>query len=535
MSNRELTELLRRLDRFENAIGRTRQYIGARYVPKFIDDPWTDTIEYEVLSVVSVGGTSYISGDTVPVGTPISDRNHWHIYGASSGAIINLQNQIDDMKDGDVPGSLQNQIDSNVSDIESLADIISIATVAELIANTDLVKDEIVHVFGYTTVGDRGAADYIISDTSNDYSIALDNGLYANLISKGGITPQMFGIVSGESSTTAQPKWDLYVQYVNTTDMCYFLLPDGDYHVSKGTIIAKSMIGENHHPSIHADVPITTNFDDNKTTTHGYSYAVNGLLAVDDQVTSYIKVENLLLDCGQRCEVGLYIPEISKATFNDIRISEPTQDGLVLRRVWMCRFTLINVFKAPRYGFDIAYVSGIITSTIFENLYVQGGIMTYATGSKAYAIKNVHYSTFNSLACDGWNGTYCYQLIDIYSTSFNNIGFEACEPTGDEIIHVNSGQSITFEGVELIGCTASKIFYIAGNSSLNLSALRTDNCTINYYFDINGSITEGNYNINIGTQVTGSFRNNSAFVSYFLNTLTALQKCVQGVVHNLLA
>ena len=134
-----------------------------------------------------------------------------------------------------------------------------------------------------------------------------------------------------------------------------------------------------------------------------------------------------------------------------------------------------------------------------------------------------------------WNGTYCYQLIDIYSTSFNNIGFEACEPTGDEIIHVNSGQSITFEGVELIGCTASKIFYIAGNSSLNLSALRTDNCTINYYFDINGSITAGNYNINIGTQVTGSFRNNSASVSYFLNTLTALQKCVQGVVHNLLA
>lgn len=109
----ELRELL-------NEIRSLRQYIGARYVPKFIDDPWTDLIEYENLSVVSVNGTSYISGQTVPVGTPISDRNYWHIYGASSGAIINLQNQIDNMNDGDVPGSLQNQINDNTSDITAL-------------------------------------------------------------------------------------------------------------------------------------------------------------------------------------------------------------------------------------------------------------------------------------------------------------------------------------------------------------------------------------------------------------------------------
>ena len=119
--SRELTELLRRLERFEESLGSIRQYIGARYVPKFIDDPWTDTIQYEELSVVSVGGTSYISGERVPIGTPISDRNYWHIYGASSGAIINLQNQIDDMNDGNVPGSLQAQIDGNTSEILALA------------------------------------------------------------------------------------------------------------------------------------------------------------------------------------------------------------------------------------------------------------------------------------------------------------------------------------------------------------------------------------------------------------------------------
>lgn len=114
MNRNNLQQLLNQL----NAI---RQYIGARYIPKFIDDPWSDTIEYEALSVVNVSGTSYISGETVPVGTPITDRNYWHLYGASSGAIINLQNQIDDMKDPDVSGSLQAQINDNASDIQDLA------------------------------------------------------------------------------------------------------------------------------------------------------------------------------------------------------------------------------------------------------------------------------------------------------------------------------------------------------------------------------------------------------------------------------
>ena len=111
-----------------NQLNAIRQYIGARYVPKFIDDPWTDTIEYEPLSVVNVSGTSYISGVPVPVGTPITNRDYWHLYGASSGAIINLQNQIDDMKDPDVPGSLQEQINDNASDITALANEVSIYT-----------------------------------------------------------------------------------------------------------------------------------------------------------------------------------------------------------------------------------------------------------------------------------------------------------------------------------------------------------------------------------------------------------------------
>lgn len=69
-------------------------YIGARYVPRFMGT-YDPTQIYEALDVVDNGsGTSYIARDTVPAGTPLTDTTHWFVYGASSGAIIALQNDM---------------------------------------------------------------------------------------------------------------------------------------------------------------------------------------------------------------------------------------------------------------------------------------------------------------------------------------------------------------------------------------------------------------------------------------------------------
>lgn len=105
------------------------QYIGARYVPRFMGT-YDATQSYEALDVVDNGsGTSYISKIPTPAGTPLTDTTHWAVYGATSGAIINLQNQIDDMNDGSVPGSLQNQISENTSDITDIqSDLTSLSS-----------------------------------------------------------------------------------------------------------------------------------------------------------------------------------------------------------------------------------------------------------------------------------------------------------------------------------------------------------------------------------------------------------------------
>lgn len=69
-------------------------YVGARYVPRFLGT-YDPTQIYDALDVVDNGsGTSYIARKTVPAGTPLTDTDHWFVYGASSGAIIALQNDM---------------------------------------------------------------------------------------------------------------------------------------------------------------------------------------------------------------------------------------------------------------------------------------------------------------------------------------------------------------------------------------------------------------------------------------------------------
>lgn len=72
-----------------------RQYIGARYMPKFVGT-YDATTAYEALSVVDNGmGTSYISNQPTPAGTPLTDTDYWAVYGSSNGAILDLQDRMD--------------------------------------------------------------------------------------------------------------------------------------------------------------------------------------------------------------------------------------------------------------------------------------------------------------------------------------------------------------------------------------------------------------------------------------------------------
>lgn len=90
----------------------TRQYIGARYVPKFYENSvdgstqWESNVVYAPLTYVTLQNSHmYISKKQVPatVGSPASNVNYWLDVGSYNGFIDTLQGEIDTINDVTIP------------------------------------------------------------------------------------------------------------------------------------------------------------------------------------------------------------------------------------------------------------------------------------------------------------------------------------------------------------------------------------------------------------------------------------------------
>lgn len=73
-----------------------RQYIGARYVPKFVGQ-WDANTSYESLSIVLYGNSSYTSKAQVPAGIAPTNTEYWAETGNYNGHIDALQKYINDL------------------------------------------------------------------------------------------------------------------------------------------------------------------------------------------------------------------------------------------------------------------------------------------------------------------------------------------------------------------------------------------------------------------------------------------------------
>lgn len=74
-----------------------RQYVGARYVPRFSDingGVWSNVYSYEPLIIVKNGNDYYTSKKSVPVGIQITNTEYWVKTGDYNGAIASLDEKI---------------------------------------------------------------------------------------------------------------------------------------------------------------------------------------------------------------------------------------------------------------------------------------------------------------------------------------------------------------------------------------------------------------------------------------------------------
>lgn len=88
------------------AVDYNRQYIGARYVPVFYNNPngtwdWLSGVQYEPLTIVKYGTATYTSKQLVPaaVGAPNTAPEYWALTGDYNGAIVELQNSVNFIED----------------------------------------------------------------------------------------------------------------------------------------------------------------------------------------------------------------------------------------------------------------------------------------------------------------------------------------------------------------------------------------------------------------------------------------------------
>ena len=78
-----------------------RQYVGARYVPRFSDvnnGNWSSVYSYEPLTIVKNGNDYYTSKQSVPVGIAITNTDYWVKTGDYNGAIANLDTRVSSLE-----------------------------------------------------------------------------------------------------------------------------------------------------------------------------------------------------------------------------------------------------------------------------------------------------------------------------------------------------------------------------------------------------------------------------------------------------
>lgn len=178
-----------------------RQYIGARYVPKYVGH-FDSTRDYEPLSIVDdANGNSYTSKIPVPAGSSLDDTRYWAMTGNFSGAVQQLQNRMTAAEEnitqaqGDID---QAQLDigtlnTNLNNLSNLVKNRKIVIVADSYGNYPDTNNETVaqalRSIGWNVVFDfaYGGAGFT---KSGDYNIANYPDLYTG--NKNEVTDVLF-------------------------------------------------------------------------------------------------------------------------------------------------------------------------------------------------------------------------------------------------------------------------------------------------------------------------------------------------------
>lgn len=106
--------------------------------------------------------------------------------------------------------------------------------------STNLVEGATVKTQGYYAKGDGGAATYKIVSAPTDFTVKLDNGLYADPVKEGMVTPNMFGARDNVKYQPSIDSTDAFRKALAFSD--HVSVPEGSYKVQGLNIPARKVL-----------------------------------------------------------------------------------------------------------------------------------------------------------------------------------------------------------------------------------------------------------------------------------------------------
>lgn len=508
------------------------QYIGSRYVPLFADPmEWSSAKEYEPLTIVLHEGNSFTSKQFVPVGVNIDNETYWVVTGnynaqveqyrretaAAKIAADTAQADIDQLlpkSDFDATNTVRNYIDSSISNLDEVKPF-SFSTVDEMKNSGDaLFAGAICYTNGFHTVGDGGAACYIITSTGteNNKDIIKCGSMYANLvILDGAVSFDMLGAYgngSNDDTDVINYAFNNYSMIEGTPNKNYYISstvyihPTNSFNGKNSTFVTNTSFAEtirynqpskiaifiegNGTSSLHKEIK-NFNIRENAASTGLIAIYVGAANAYNQEVsTNAIAVKSRHFEhiTVNGFEYGLYITESWDSAYDEIKISgsRNTCCGIfgqsVNNRFNSCGFYGNNVSSyALKFDFN-AYYSLRNEGNAFSNCFIGESVTgIYITHTLCTNFNNCIVDLNSGHAIHDVGGaeisyTNCYIYSTLVTESVVNGGtiFLAAISAKEATIHSN------FIGCQIINSSENAQAVIIGN---NRMADTFTNCYIN--------------------------------------------------------
>ena len=159
----------------------------------------------------------------------------------TTSMLTELQNRITDLEAKIKQDGLFTQAEADQFKKSVLAVAInSFDNVDAMSKSTNLAEGATVKTQGYYAKGDGGAATYKIVSVPTDFTVKLDNGLYADPVKEGVVTPNMFG---ARDNVKYQPSIDSTDAFRKALAFSHHVsVPEGSYKVQGLNIPARKVL-----------------------------------------------------------------------------------------------------------------------------------------------------------------------------------------------------------------------------------------------------------------------------------------------------